>query len=166
MKERNQYIDILKGIGALSIVMGHASGSITIGGLTLSVGKFVYLYHLAIFFFCSGYLYKKGTDFGTYVLKRLKTLYVPFLKYCLAYLIMRNIFIRMGIIDANCYSLDESIIAFTNILIFNGPGELLGAFWFLPVMFASMCMFAWALSLDQKRKFVKTENMCVGGGNL
>lgn len=57
--ERSTSIDVLKGIGIISVVIGHAmntdnyySGSVEL------IRKFVYLYHLAVFFFCSGYLLK------------------------------------------------------------------------------------------------------------
>lgn len=56
---RSTSIDVLKGIGIISVVIGHAmntdnyySGSVEL------IRRFVYLYHLAVFFFCSGYLLK------------------------------------------------------------------------------------------------------------
>ena len=44
------YWNIVKGIGILCIVIGHT-------GIPLLY--YVYLFHLAIFFFVSGYLYKE-----------------------------------------------------------------------------------------------------------
>ena len=50
--KRLEIIDILKGIGILSIVIGHACWETTIFNVLLPIGAFVYLYHLSIFFFC------------------------------------------------------------------------------------------------------------------
>ena len=49
--KRNKLIDICKGIGIISIVIGHASWNIPIGNIDIPIIPFVYLYHLAIFFF-------------------------------------------------------------------------------------------------------------------
>lgn len=49
-EKNHQYWNILKGVAILSIVIGHTYPTL---------GPFVYLYHLAIFFFIAGYLYKE-----------------------------------------------------------------------------------------------------------
>ena len=143
IKQRDSYWDIVKGIGIVSIVIGHASWIIKVGDVSVSIGPFVYLYHLAVFFFCAGYLYNENmTDVGAYVIKRLKALYVPFVVYSLIWLVMRNLCLKIGILEGHVFSVSEHIIAITNIITFNGVGEFLAAFWFLPVMFFSMCMYA------------------------
>ena len=43
--KNREYWDILKGIGALCIVIGHSNWNL---------GVYVYLFHLALFFFVSG----------------------------------------------------------------------------------------------------------------
>ena len=73
--KRNKLIDICKGIGIISIVIGHASWNIPIGNIDIPIGPFVYLYHLAIFFFCSGFLYKKEeNDWGEFLKKKIKSI--------------------------------------------------------------------------------------------
>ena len=49
--KRNSTMDIVKAIGIISIVMGHCCYSIMIPALNVSVGEFVYSYHLMVFFF-------------------------------------------------------------------------------------------------------------------
>lgn len=139
---RDSYIDVVKGIGIFSIVMGHASWEIPVAGHSLQVGAFVYLYHLAIFFFCSGYLYKDTvSDFWGFVAKKLKGLYKPFLIYTFIYFLCRNIFISMGILQAEKYTLGTLAINLTNTITFNSVAEFLSAFWFLPVLFFSLCFY-------------------------
>lgn len=139
--ERSSLIDVCKGIGIVSIVIGHASWMVSVGNIDIPAGPFVYLYHLAIFFFCSGYIYKE-CELGLYVIKRIKSLYIPFVGYSVLYLIFRSLFIDMGILAGTKFSVGENIIALTNALTFNGIGEFLSAFWFLPVMFITMCLYA------------------------
>ena len=55
---RNEFIDILRGIGISSVVLGHAFNTdLFFSPDVNNVRKFVYIYHLFIFFWCSGYLF-------------------------------------------------------------------------------------------------------------
>lgn len=142
MRTRDKYIDILRGIGIISIVIGHSSWIINIGNLEIPIGPFVYLYHLAIFFFCSGYLFKDNEkDIWSYVGKKLKGLYNPFIVYSMLYIIFRNLFVKIGILGGEEYHVSDFLIAITNTITFNSIGEFLGAFWFLPVLFFSLCIY-------------------------
>lgn len=155
-KTRDNYIDVIKGIGIISIVIGHASWTIDIAGCTLQIGPFVYLYHLAVFFFCTGYLYKDNvTNFWEFVAKKLKGLMLPFMGYTVIYLIFRSLFIDMGILTGEKYNIGKWFISLTNMITFNGVGEFLGAFWFLPVLFFAVVLYAavnYLTSFLQKRK--------------
>lgn len=141
-RQRDITVDIAKGVGIIAIVVGHSSWNVSILNHTIPIGPFVYLWHLAIFFFCSGYLYKE-TEEGiiSYIVKRIKTLYIPFVKYSMIYLLFRYIFVWCKMVDGPQYGIGELVIRITNVLTFNGIGELLAAFWFLPVMFFTMCIF-------------------------
>lgn len=55
-------IDILKGFAICSVVLGHACNcDVFYGTLANEIRKFVYIYNLSVFFFCTGYLYKART---------------------------------------------------------------------------------------------------------
>lgn len=138
---RDIYIDVVKGIGIFSIVIGHASWDISMGDRVLHIGQFVYLYHLAIFAFCSGYLFKDPSDFWGYLGKKLKNFYRPFMVYSLLYLVTRNFLIDLFIVDGTKYTLDQNIIIFANLLAFNSLGEMLSAFWFIPMLFFALGIF-------------------------
>ena len=49
--KRVKIVDIIKGIGIISIVIGHCAGN-------AHVISFVYTYHLMIFFVAAGYCFK------------------------------------------------------------------------------------------------------------
>ncbi len=61
---RDLYWDILKGLGIVAVVMGHA------GIFTMEVNWF----HLELFFFVSGFLFKaeKCLDYGNFFCHKLK----------------------------------------------------------------------------------------------
>ena len=150
IKARDPFIDVVKGIGILSIVIGHASWDISAGEVTIHAGPFVYLYHLAVFFFCSGYLYKDNiVNYWDFAARKLKGLYGPFLVYTLVYLACRNLFIYIGILQGAWYSPGEWVIAVTNTIAFQSVGEFLSAFWFLPVLFFALCLYAAVIYLTR-----------------
>ena len=60
MKKRFDLVDSLKGIGMISIIIGH---SVSILPITcLKIGCFVYLYHIMLFFFSTGFLYDERNN--------------------------------------------------------------------------------------------------------
>lgn len=136
----------------------------------LQIGPFVYLYHLAIFLFCAGYLFKEIDDYWGFIAKKLKGLYRPYVVYSLAYLLFRNIFIEMGIISAEKYTGDEIIAALSNAISFHYNGELLGALWFLPMMFLAVALYGIVIYATQRLADEKLKNAvrvllcCILGG--
>lgn len=48
--ERDVYIDILKGMGIISIVIGHSSWILSINRVRFPIEPFVYSYHLMLFY--------------------------------------------------------------------------------------------------------------------
>lgn len=101
MRERIEYIDIGKGCAILLMVMGHiiaweySSGFIEKSRLpayNFSLYHFIYAFHMSLFFFFSGFVFKLRTvdckGFESCVKKRLVTLIIPFLTFgCLYYLV-------------------------------------------------------------------------------
>ncbi len=79
---RVHYIDVLKGLGIVFVVVAHCN-TITYGG------GYFYSFHMALFFFISGMLMNtaKYNTFRSFLLSRIKQLYVPYVVfYCMLYL--------------------------------------------------------------------------------
>lgn len=82
-----------------------------------------------------------------FMYKRLKGLYWPFVKYGVAFLLFHNTFYTLGIYTSTfgwngktnfLYGWTDIFARLADIIAFRGGGEnLLGAFWFLPVLFFS-----------------------------
>lgn len=138
LKETNiEYMDIAKAYAIILVVIGHAGAPFT---------NFIYLFHMALFFFISGYFYKdKYSDNPIrLIINRLKTLYIPFLKYELIYLFLHNVFFdffiysdKTGYLNqgSNLYTNEQFISALKSIIKFVGTEQLAGAFWFLTTLF-------------------------------
>ena len=79
MMKRDRTIDILKGIGILLVVYAHA-----IAGRICFV-KYIFSFHMGLFFFAAGYLLKGKTDmpFGKFLLKKFKAFFVPYIVFFL-----------------------------------------------------------------------------------
>ena len=111
MKERDPYIDILKAIGIISIVIGHAS--INIPGTNIEICKFVYAYHLMIFFFTAGFCFKKeyAAEPYQYIGRRLKSMLPLYFKYNLIFVLLHNLFVRYHFVDEGkgIYGIQEGI---------------------------------------------------------
>ena len=73
---RQDYIDIAKGLGMLSIIWGH----ICYAGIS---NKMIYAFHIPLFFFLSGLVFSpnKYAGFGMFIQKRVKGLIVPYCIY-------------------------------------------------------------------------------------
>ena len=86
-KERDPYWDIIKGIGILSIVIGHIA--------TGTLHNFVYTYHLAIFYFVAIYFHdeeKYGDKPYKYFGNRLRGVWFKFVIYCWLVILFHNFF--------------------------------------------------------------------------
>ena len=70
-KKRIPWVDMAKGYGILAIFTGHlVEGTI--------IGDFVYSFHLPLFFFLSGYLFKADMSFGKFISKKARSILLPY----------------------------------------------------------------------------------------
>lgn len=159
-KKRDNTIDILKGIGIILMVIGHAS-------CPKLLRDFIYPFHMPLFFIASGYFFKDKniSEKWSFVVRKIKSIYIPFLLCSLAFLLLHNLFFKLGIINnqygaitgtvSALYSLQEIIDRFMKIVFKMDFYEfyLLGAYWFMRAMFFSsliMCFGTWFLNIFLK----------------
>ena len=145
MNKRNDLIDIVKGIGIVSIVVGHAVLSIFNG--KLPIGHFAYTYHLMIFMFVIGFLFNKekfNSDSNykyKYISKQLFKLLIMYFLYNLVFVLGHNLFVKFNLINADYIDLNKMIFLIFNSLTFSTKEKLLGAFWFIPMMIFAKIIF-------------------------
>ncbi len=125
-----QYLDVARGIGIISIVVGHTHSPLR---------DFVYLYHLPLFFFISGYLFKESYFMQPLELirKRFTRLYLPYVTYGVIFLFLHNLLIdwHFYLPYIHKYSNSQLWAELVNILTFRSGEQLICAFWFIPTLF-------------------------------
>lgn len=129
---RNNQIDILKGIAIILMVLGHCGFPFT---------NYIYLFHMSVFFIAGGFCFKQKYSenthlFLTYLQRKLKTIYFPFVLWNTIFLLCNNMFVYLHIYSSSSslppHDIFSSVIkGFT----FRSGTTMGGAFWFLIVYF-------------------------------
>lgn len=144
-------MNVAKGIGIILVVIGHASTNI-------NLLNFIYLFHMPLFFFISGYFYKDEHTKAPWEFfkKRVMGLYVPFIKFELLALVLHNIFLKWNIYTqqmTNGYSIRDMITVAQQIVSFQHTQIMTFTFWFLPsLFFASMIFIAINITANKLTK--------------
>lgn len=104
MKAYNTSFSIMKGLAIISVVIGHCPSN-------PFIEDFVNQYHLAVFFFVAGYFFKTKylSNMKKFVGKRVKSLYVPFVSFCLTFLLLHNFFYRIDLYSTPL-TISESVL--------------------------------------------------------
>lgn len=126
--KRMEYVDVAKGIGIVSMLVGHH-----IQGAELLV-KWIYSFHMPLFFLLTGYLYetrKRRAEVGAALFrKQAERLLYPYLTFSVLMLLWKFVFhVVCGVPYTN--GEDPFGVMVLNALTTNGVHAL----WFLPAMF-------------------------------
>lgn len=145
---RDLSIDILKGIGILMVVVGHS-------GCPATLRTLIYMVHMPLFFMASGYFLKveRLLDVSAFFKSKVKSLYIPFVKYAIPILLLHNLLIRVGIMSTRCGAQYYDLVTamqelILRVVFMEVHGEqLLGTFWFLQALFVSNILLSILFSL-------------------
>ena len=141
-------VSIAKGIGIILMVVSH-SGDPDV------LNRFIYAFLMPMFLFLSGYLFdiKYLDNKKLFLKKRLKSLYLPFVKWSLIFLLFHNLLAGCGIYD-EYYTWRTLVLRAAGAVAFRDTDELLKTFWFLRDLFwasmISLC-FLWTCRHAIKR---------------
>lgn len=164
IKERDTFIDILKGIGIVSIVIGHSSWILP--KTQFPIGPFVYTYHIMIFFFVVGMCFKPRIDITPFQLigKRLESLLPLYVKYSICFIIAHNLLRRIHVLSPNSvlYGKTDIINHIINACVLTGSEQMLGAFWFIPMFMVGVAFFIVLFYQAEKYKISRVIHVCVG----
>ncbi|WP_252228862.1 MULTISPECIES: acyltransferase family protein [unclassified Clostridium] len=144
--KRDSVMDIAKAIGIVLVVVGHSGSPFT---------RFIYLFHMPLFFFISGYFYNENYSDNPWKLvqKRIKSLWIPFVFYSMIFLLLHNVFCKLQIYSnnefykkssygiINTYNVQQFLNAFEKILSFERSEQLAGALWFFLTLFIVNIIF-------------------------
>ena len=175
---RDDLIDLVKGIGIVLMVVRHAKAPYS---------EIVLLFHMALFFIASGYLYKSDKinnilGLQKYIVKKIKGLWLPYFLYSVLFILLNNVFIYLNIYsdnplfiaEAEKYNLDAAVLGslmgitgiFNMILkavYFNGNTQIGGALWFFQTLFLVLVLYA-VIDLLIKKLFNTEKTMIFKGG--
>jgi len=134
------WVDTFKGLGILAVVLGH----IYIGEISRSI----YIFHMPLFFFLSGYLFKPTLEYKKYLIKKIVHLLIPYFFFLTPIYISYN-----GLPSLN---LKEIAIYFSEPII---GGRMLtgslGVFWFVTCLFLTQQLMNYLINkLNSKNLLV------------
>ncbi len=148
-KQRDGVLDAMRGIGIVLMVLGHSG----FGGTS-----FIYLFHMALFFMLSGYFFRPAEDaqgLGRFCLRRVVTLWLPFVLANTFFTLCNNLFLRLNILTDDPRILDlpgnqitgpvtlKDIVGRTvHWCVFDGGTQLGGALWFVQALFQISLAYA------------------------
>lgn len=113
------------------------------------------MFHMPLFFVCSGYFFKEiadKTSLLTFCRKRIKGLYLPYLKWSLLFLLLHNVFRHFNITGSKIYYAQDYIRQFIRLLTMTDYELLIRPFWFIKeLLFASVIIAS--ISIIRARLF-------------
>ena len=128
-----KWVDIAKGIGIIAVVLGHS------GNLDL---KYLYWFHMPLFFLLSGYLYKSisnATQLPSIVKKYSLRLLLPYFSFLVVITAVRYIFrFSSGRLDLQWVLQDIGNLLLGGRFI----GGWYGPFWFITTLFFTFILFS------------------------
>jgi len=129
--KRIQWIDVAKGITIILMVLGHTS-------IPNCLSNFIFAFHMPLFFLVYGWCTNWAKDnYGAFVLKKLRTLGIPFLVYSVAVILI-------------AWVAGYQEIEWRSVLTNGWKGY---ALWFVPVLFFSLVVAKSIMSFINKAWF-------------
>lgn len=127
---RQDWIDIAKCFGILLVLIAHALPRYTF------IWNAINQFHMPLFYVLAGITYKTESTFLTFFKKKIKNIWLPYVLCCLVAIIFDRI--------CSLYPYwDETIVRVKDIIkycLLIETGPLLGAMWFMGVLFYSLIL--------------------------
>lgn len=164
---RDQTIDIIKGIGIILMVVGHS-------GAPDYVHDFIYTFHMPLFFIASGWFFSERSldDVRGFAVRKIKGIYLPYWKWCIIFLLLHNVFYSIGVINSaygayngsvsHWYSVRDVVVHAADFTFrMNGyDGYLLGAYWFMrSLLWGSLLLCFFSALVNRAAKLEKSASI-------
>jgi fucose 4-O-acetylase-like acetyltransferase len=136
MDQRNQTIDVAKGIGILLVVFGHSWIVLHEKG---ELSKIIFSFHMPLFFFLSGVFLNTNKTLISFTKSKISSLLKPYFSAIIILLLINISFEYFTKSTIDLQALKAAILG-----IFYGTGTSIEwtPLWFLPVL----CRFQWNLT--------------------
>lgn len=132
----SKQFNILKGLGILLVVIGHVF-------MHGKIHNFIYLFHIPLFYFISGYFFKEKyiDNILGFIKKRFLRLYVPYIYWGVFFIALINLFVLWNLIDDSPITIVSGFKSAILLCLFKYIPPLSGAIWFLKSLFISNILF-------------------------
>lgn len=141
--QREAWIDHAKAIALILVILGHATSDLN-GWFNF---KFVYGFHVAVFFVLSGYTIKVKTINQEYLHSKFQRLVTPYFITCFVIMLV-DMFNKFFLYEERTIEQITHVISKTFINSFWASGfggleleDRIGALWFFPALFFSLIIF-------------------------
>lgn len=136
---RIAWLDIVKYICIMMVIVTHLESS------TKVFAQFYAPFFLTAFFFCSGYVHKNKYDFGSFLYRKFRQLFIPWLVFSVFNILLSHV------ISFNSHSslMDELLWNFAQI---RGHGDEL---WFIAALFVAYIPFYYVIAAFERFKKCK-----------
>lgn len=165
---RTPSFTILKSIAIILVVIAHSAAP-------AYLSNFAYMVGVPAFFVLSGYFFKLDNLDNTsdFVIRRTKTLYLPFIKWGVFFLILHNLFFEVGFLSESYGNAQGGVTHPYNwtqaaqhlwSMVFNMSGYdpfMAGAFWFFRALFLANIAFIFLFKATRQLGKFKTSTLQV-----
>ncbi len=164
-KARCKWVDVAKGIAIIAIVLHHINYSFTDFKLLPVAPLTGTLWHVSVFFLLGGFFLREELRCPRrFIGRKVKSLYKLILYFYIPAVLLHNAMLDMGWYDVSMNyggkvmayrGVAETIKELILAILFAGREPILGAMWFVYVLFLSLCglsVISWGV-----RKLVKNE---------
>ena len=145
MEKQNNIVTLTKAIGIILMVIGHALPK---GYVAWEV---IYTFHMPLFFIMSGYCFKEKylDDAKSFVVRKIKGIYVPFVVFSMACMAFHNVFCHLYIYEPTWLYDWKNYLWETGRIVtrMHNAGGMFGAAWFLKELFWGNLIFYATLRL-------------------
>ena len=150
----NQTVNVAKGIAIASMVVGHVISNDTF------LCIFIYKWHMPLFFFFSGYFFNVNKySAKDFVIRKLKTIYFPFIFWSLLVLGLHNFLVRLNINPSPIFDIHGyKVLVYRIVFELRQYEPLLGTFWFLSqLLMVNLLAYVLFIGLKGKTRHIYYE---------
>lgn len=139
MQKKDNIVSYFKGLAIILVVLGHA-------GLSSEGIRFIYAFHMALFYFASGMLFKNKylQEPDTFLKRKVSGLYIPFVKYSVLFLLIHNLLVVVNC-HSGMYEWNDFKNGIVKILLFVNVDQMQSHMWFMRSLFVSYIIFYFTL---------------------
>ena len=128
--KRLDYVDVCKWLGISLVIFGHIK-------MPNEMLQWIYAFHMPLFFVLSGYTYRAQKVNKDFIIKKIKTIYVPFLLFALIF--------------CSGEMSSWALVAYGSRNALNMAGTYT-VLWFLPCFFVAVLVFSLLMNIGGKSK--------------